>query len=247
MLAGRTGGFDGFRAELIEEDGGGLLGGGLLGTGLGGGGAAWAEADLDGKELGVLGAGLGDEGVARQGELAGLGEFLKSVLGIDGDLRGGGAVGFEHGPEAALEEAAADVESEGGAGIEIDGGKEGFHGVGEEGFLVASAAPLLAFAEAEEAAEIEGDGDTMEPGGADEVGLEAGEIAFAGIGGEAEDELGGEEAEDGVAEEFEEFVVLDVARGLGAEGFMGERTEEQVPVAEAVTEQGFQLLRRRGH
>jgi len=77
---------------------------------------------------------------------------------------------------------------------------------------------------------------------ADEGGAEAGELALAGVGEAAEEGFGDDEAEDGVADELELFVVPG---GFGAlfggafvgEGAVGEGPAEERGVAEAVAKE----------
>ena len=120
----------------------------------------------------------------------------------------------------------------GEAAVEIEGGDDGFEGVGEEGGLSAAAAVFFAAAEAEERAEVDAGGDFAEVAAADEGGAKPGEFALAGAGEAPEEGFGDSEAEDGVADELELFVIGGgVGEGFGI-GLVGERAVGQGPVEE---------------
>ena len=105
--------------------------------------------------------------------------------------------------DVLFDEGAGGVE----AAIEVEGGDDGFEGVGEQGGLAAAAALFFAATEAEERAEVDAGGDLAEVAAADEGGAETGQFALAGGGEATEEGFGDDEAEDGVADELELFVV----------------------------------------
>ena len=135
------------------------------------------------------------------------------------------------------------------AGVEVEGGENGFQSVHQEGGFVATTTFFLAAAEPEEASEIEFLGDLDEMTLADQVGANLGELALVKFGEALEESFAGDETEDGVAKEFELFVVADAgARFGGLQGFlfarlraMGESLIEESGAAEMVTEGGFQI------
>ena len=135
--------------------------------------------------------------------------------------------------------------------IEIDGGDDGLCGVGQQGGLVAAPVLLGAFAEEEKLGEAEGFAEACHALAADQSGAHTGEFAFGAVRELAVEGFGDDEAEDGVAEEFELLVVgsggifvlgEESVFGLAAAGFVGEGTvgegeAEQSWVGEGVAEE----------
>jgi hypothetical protein len=137
----------------------------------------------------------------------------------DGSAEGVAAVecGVEIG-EGGLDDLSIDEAARGGeSAVEVEGGDDGFEGVGEDSGLAAASAVLFATAEEDVIAEADAKGDVAEVTAADDGGAEAGELALSGVGEALEQGFGGEEAEDGVADEFKLFVV-----GAGVGGGAGE-------------------------
>jgi hypothetical protein len=105
--------------------------------------------------------------------------------------------------DVLFDEGAGGVE----AAIEVEGGDDGFEGVGKKGGLPAATALFFAATETEERAEIDAGGDLAEVAAADEGGTKTGQFALTGGGEAMEERFGDDEAENGVADELELFVV----------------------------------------
>lgn len=135
----------------------------------------------------------------------GLEEFLEFAFGVvDFGDAGGGSLHVGEGLGKGVEDEFACVMV---AAVEEDGAEECFVGVGEVGLAVAAAGGFFAAGEDEVFAEGDAFGLRGEGAAIDHLGAGFGEGAFADVG-EAVVEFGGEdEAEDGVAEEFEALVV----------------------------------------
>ena len=123
----------------------------------------------------------------------------EGVAGLHGEVK----IGQGGLDDVLFDEGAGGVE----AAVEIEGGDDGFKGVGEKCGLPAAAALFFAAAEAEERAEVDASGDLAEMTAADERGAETSQFALAGGGEAAEERFGDDEAENGVADELELFVV----------------------------------------
>jgi len=230
---------------LLEGDAGGLLLGSLFGGALGlgdGSGVSGGvvDADFDAEALGVVGAGLVGEDVLGLASTDGLEVLLKSGFVVaDGSAEG--VVGLECGVEirkGGLDDLLFDEAASGGeASVEVEGGDDGFECVGEDGGLATAFAVLFAAAEQDVVAEADAESDVAEVTTADDGGAEAGEFALAGVGKALEEGFGGEEAEDGVADELELLVIGARVGGGGGErlvvlggiGLVGERTMGEGP------------------
>ena len=245
--------------ELLEGEAGGfllgLLFGGALGFGEGAGVAGGVvDADFDAEALGVVGAGLIGEDVLGLAGSGGLEMLLKGGFVVsDGSAEGvAGVKGCVEIRECGLDDLFLDEAAGGGeSAVEVEGGDDGFERVGEDGGFAASSAVLFATAEEDVVAEADAEGDVAEVTAADDGGAEAGELALAGVGEALEEGFGGEEAEDGVADEFELLVVgagvgggagegLVVAGGIGlvGEGTVGEGPDEELGAFEAMVQEG---------
>ncbi len=239
---------------MLKRDAGGLLLRFFLGSAFGaaerlGEGLAFADANLDAEATAVIGPALFGEDVAGLAGSAGLEELLQSGLVVaDGSAeRAAGLESVVKGGERWLDDVAGDEGLGGGhAGVEIKGGDDRLDGVSEEGGFLAAAAGLFSATETEQGAELHAGGGFGEGSATDERGAETGEFALAG-GGEAADEvLRGDEAKDGVAEEFKLLVVVGgIVRGAGGGfkgvGAVGERELKEAGVAKAVAKQVLDL------
>ncbi len=203
-----------------------LLGGGLgfgEGAGLAGG---VVDADLYAEALGVVGAALGGENVLGLTGADGLKMLLEGGLVVaDGSGEGVAIVegGLERGQSGLDDFFFNEAASGGEAAVEIEGGDDGFERIGEERGLAAASAGFFTAAETDVVAEADSGGDVAEVAGGDYGGAEAGELAFAEVREALEEGFGGEEAEDGVADEFELLVVGGgvVEGGVGGKGRSG--------------------------
>lgn len=219
----------------------------------GGGGGGFGAADARAFAFGPDGAAVGDgdavdaavgrafggkEGVLGMVLPAGLDEFLEFALGVDFG-------GIGHGFTEEVGEVGPENGADGfGSGVEPEGADEGFEGVGEVGRGVAAAGAFFAAPEAEVGAEAEGSGDAGEGGFVGQAGADFGEASFVPGGLRQEEVFGGDEAEGGVAEEFEPLVVGGGVGGmLGGVGRMGQGGEKEVFVGEGMAEAGFEAVK----
>ncbi len=150
--------------------------------------------------------------------------------------------GLQGRAEQGAEEAPGGLE----AAVEIDRPGQGFERAGQDGDLLPAAALLLAPAEPDDLVELDLPGEPGQGQRARRRGLELGQLALVPAGEGRHREFGGDEAHDGIAEEFEDLVVLGaVGIGFVGVGAVGEGPEEQGPVAEGVADgllQAFELL-----
>ena len=102
--------------------------------------------------------------------------------------------------------------------------------VGQDRRAQGAAAARLALAEAERLGQAELERGAIEAVFADEVGANARQVALVGVAEAVEQQARDDQAEDGVAEEFEALVVV------GAVAAMGERSFQERRVGEAVTD-----------
>lgn len=121
--------------------------------------------------------------------------------------------------------------------VEVDGGDESFEGVAvdlESWVLCACGGGRRASEEVHHAVEVEFEGDALESFSADDLGAGAGEEALLAVWEEAEEHVGDDGAEEGVAEELEAFVVGCVGVGFVGESLAveGEAQGEEMSEAE---------------
>jgi hypothetical protein len=159
---------------------------------------------------------------------------------LDGLAHNEAADKFADGLEAAVEEESAD---------------DGLHGVGEHGAFAAKAAAVFAAAEAEKIAEPDGRGYFGHVLSADQLGANAGQFALMPLGMKKEECFADDEAKDGVAEEFEAFVVAEGGRlfhaifdgSLIGEGAVREGPHQQLGSGKAMPNCSFQVSQNRFH
>src|SRR5579883_2508204 len=96
-----------FGAEAFVDSSGGTLGGHFLGAAVGLAGELFADADFHGEDLGMLGAALAYDGVARLRQALALGQLLEGALEI-GDGRLDVGAGFFVARQRRIEDAIAD-------------------------------------------------------------------------------------------------------------------------------------------
>jgi len=137
-----------------------------------------------------------------------LGEFLEAGFEI-AEFTGGILCGGD-GHDYTVDNASGLVET----AVEVDSSENGFDCVGEEGAFLAATGEFFAASELEAVAEVDGAGDADEMGGGDDAGLVDAEVAFGEFGVVTEEVFADQEAENGIAEEFELFVVF--GHGLAA-------------------------------
>ncbi len=132
------------------------------------------------------------------------------------------------------------------AAIEIDRRDERFVTVGEQRLLLAAARLFLAPAEKQVVAEAQTLGQPPERRGGNHRGLDLRFLALVMLGKLVEQEVGDEEPEHGVAQEFERLIVADAAADvLVCAGRVGHGVFEQPAVAEAIADrllQGLELV-----
>jgi hypothetical protein len=192
--------------------------------------------DPDGgeEELGVVGA-VVDDLVAGRGLQHPGGELLEArlvVLAARPGCRLGDAIEQE-------------VEHEGGGGAgpghDVDDAEHGLEGVGEDRRLLPPAGAVLALAEQQRLTEPELDGHLRQGGGRHDRRPDLGERPFGQLGVGAEQVVGDDDAEHGVAEELEPLVRRP-AGVLGAPRPVHQRRSQQRGVVDGTAEPLVQLL-----
>ena len=129
------------------------------------------------------------------------------------------------------------------AAVEVQRGDERLAPVGQQRLLSAPSRLLLAAAEQQMVAEAQPLGHARERRRRDQNGLHLRLLALVVLGELAEQQIGHDEAEHGVAEELERFVVHDAAaRVLVGARRMRHRVLEQAAVAEPVAGRRLQRL-----
>jgi hypothetical protein len=136
----------------------------------------------------------------------------------------------------------------GPSALEVHRAEYGLERVGEDRRLLPAAGRGFALAEEQRLTQLETGSDLRQGGGAHDRGSDLGQLTFGQLGELVVDEVGDDEAENGVAQEFETLVglvagVLGTPRAVreraGEVGFVGERP------AEAFVERGEPSDRRR--
>src|SRR5262245_13898233 len=167
------------------------------------------------------------------------------VEGLGGQLLQAGLVVVTSGARRALDDPRleqAQHELAGGVppAVEVHGGDDGFHGVGEDGRLVAAARRLLPLAEPERRAQPDLPGDLGEHLTVDDRGAQLRQLALGHVGVLPEHVVGDDEAEDGVAQELESLVRHRV-RVLGAVRAVRQRPVDQPRVTELEPQRGVEI------
>ena len=115
-----------------------------------------------------------------------------------------------------------------------------FHGIGQDGGTTAAAAGILALAQLQVASQIPLLGHQHQTALADQVGTDAGQVAFGQVGEGAVEVVGHDHAQHGVAQKFQAFVAADAAQvvlvGVGA---VGQGMIQQLGILELVSQFGF--------
>lgn len=206
--------------------------GGAAAVGLGIGDVAQFAQIAGNVETGVAAfAGLLVDAVFGQREALCLQGFLQAGFRIFGLIVQAGAL-YALGKQAA-HHGLGGVET----GIEADGGKHGLHGVGQNGRAVEAAAFQFARPQKQGVAHGQTAGDVGQHVLVDQVGAQAGKLAFAAFGKGVEQHARDGVIEDAVADKLETLVV---AGGIAA---VGECLFEQLGPGESVAETGLKVFK----
>ena len=165
-----------------------------------------AQAHLDQESLAMVGAAFAFHAIHRGARAHGLQMFLERRFVVAQGRAGeqlAGQLLHRVGHHVAAHEGAHRIQP----AVEKQRADDGFHGVGQHGALAAQAAAVLAPAEAQVAAQVERSGDFGHVMAADQLGAHPGQLAFAPLGMEEEHGFGHHQAQHGVAQEFQAFVV----------------------------------------
>lgn len=168
--------------------------------------------------------------------LEGLEDFLKGALRVD--FLGIVDHSVELGASFTEEETAGGLE----ATIHVNRPDNAFEGVGQCGRPVAAAAGFLAPSHHEVVAEPQFAREDAERGTGDESGAQFGQAAFAEIREQAEEVLGDDQLDDGVAEELQALVVKCVGLALKRNAGVCQRLRKQQGVAELVSQPSLQRV-----
>jgi hypothetical protein len=189
--------------------------------------------DLEGLRMGL--AARGGDPVGRHRQLAALQPLLQLGLGVlapAADLGAGDHLA-EKPPHHALRGLEAAVD-EGGA-------DQCLHGVGEDRGTLRAARPRLALGQAHHIGQAQRQRSTVQAVLAHEVRAHAGEVALVGAGEALVEQSRHRQAQHGIAEELEAFVVL------GTEAAMRQGVEHQGGLPEAVAQALLQAVESRIH
>ena len=217
---------------MQEAQGGGLFGGAHR-AGLGDDGVGALYGNLKGEERGVVRALAGEDPVGGRGLALGGGPLLKFGLGIGG----GGIVrlGQQRRPE---------IKDDGGGlfqpSLNIEGGDDRFAGVGDDGLVIAGAAPAFAAGQAQRLAQPQVAGNPGAGLAVDEAVEAFGEIAGARLAVKGHQMIGDDEAQDPVAQEFQTLIVQRFANaGPGADAGVGQGPLQKGAIGEDVAQAGL--------
>jgi len=166
----------------------------------------------------------GADSVARDLEPARLEPLLQFGLGVLAPARE--IRGLDDLSEQPLHQAACRVE----AAVLERRADQRLERVGEDRCALRAAAARLAFAEPQQLGQSELKRHPVQAVFADEVGADAGQIAFVGAAEALEQQARDDEAQDGIAEEFEALVVV------GAVASVGQGPVQQTGVRETVAD-----------
>ena len=139
----------------------------------------------------MVGAGLADELVAEHLAALPLHQFLEVGLVIPT-----GSVDLLH---AIQQEALDDIPIMGESAVQEHCRQHCFHGIGQDGGTAAAAAGILALAQLQVASQIPLLGHQHQTALADQVGTDAGQVAFGQVGEGAVEVVGHDHAQHGVA------------------------------------------------
>ena len=129
--------------------------------------------------------------------------------------------------------------------VQIHGGKYGLGGVGQYGGPAAAAALLLALAQQQIIAQVQGLGHLVQALLTHQGGADAGQVALRQLRVLFEQVLGGHKAQHGVAQEFQALVAAyTLAAVLVGVGAVVQGGTEQLRVAEGVAQLFFQFFHR---
>ena len=154
------------------------------------------DVDAEGEGFVVVGAFFGDELVGGGFAFVALGELLEVGFGV------APGAGRQDGVDFFEDVLSYELDGGGVALVEVDGADDGFEGVGHDDLVGAAGAALFAAGHADQGEKAEEVGGGADGFGADEGGTPVGEDAFGLVGVFGVEEVGGDELEDSVAEEF---------------------------------------------
>ena len=146
------------------------------------------------------------------------------------------------GRDIAEDQAVDDLLGCGEAAVHIACRDDGLHSVGDDGVALAAAAVLLAVAEQQEASQTDGRSRAGQILFADQIRTDAGQLALGLVREAAVQIVRHDEAQDGIAQKLQTFVVVQAALpvfiGIGA---VRQRVFENALVPERVAQPGFQF------